>query len=689
MQVSASAVAQKVTLSEKNVLLVNVFNDIRLQTGYDFLFTSTTLNNAKLVNIKVKNEELKDVLNQLFDDQPFTYAIDNNTIIVKQKEASFLDKVARTIGLPGSFSGTVIDSLQTPIIGANVSLIGAATYQTTTDVKGQFKFPAVPLGTYNLVISYIGYQKLEKKIDLNSLDLKLAFVLHAGSDKLDEVLITGYSTTTARLSTGAIGKVSGAQIEQQPVSDPILAMEGRVPGLFITQSAGNPGAPLNVEIRGQNSLSQSPPLYIIDGIPFSSTPVEQTVGGYSQNGFSPLNTINPSDIESIDVLKDADATAIYGSRGANGVIVITTKKGKMGNTKFNVDLSDGFGEASHLVPMATTAQYLSVRRQAFANDGITPNAINAPDLFNYSQTADFNYPNLLLGNTSHQSNAAFSVSGGDAYTQFLFGGNLRHESTIYDANTADNAEQFHLNLQHKSHDNKFGLTANVSYNVDNNSIPNYNLNSSNYGLPPNYPLYNSNGSLFFGTGYTNPLAAFNSDVNLKSNNLITSATMRYTILPGLDITADAGYNLDNVNGTTIDPASSYNPANNFAPLSILNNNYVKTYIVEPKITYTYLLGKGKFTFLAGGTWQETQNVQPFWLLSIYTDPQLATSLNNLTVLAKQSGYTDYRYDSGYGRLEYESAAMVRRALAKTGGLAHLAAGLQPGFLQRIILLRTI
>lgn len=669
LHVSAAAFSQEITLSEKNAPIAEVLNKIQEQSGYEFFYNSKALAEAGTVTLNVKKATVKDALEQLFKYEPFTYSIDNNTIIVRPKERSLKDKLKGLIGLSSALSGIVTDSLRTPISGASVTLTGAANYMTRTDNKGQFTFPAVPQGSYNLIITYVGYNRLEKKIESTGADLSLGFVLHASTEKLDEVLITGYGRTTQRLTTGAIGKVSGAQIEQQPVSDPILAMEGRVPGLFITQTAGNPGAPLNVMIRGQNSLnalSQSPPLYIIDGIPFNSMPVENTIGGHGINGFTPLNTINPSDIESIDVLKDADATSIYGSRGAAGVIVITTKKGKAGDTKFTVDLSNGFGEATHLVPLASTAQYLAVRRQAFINDGVTPNAANAPDLFTYSQTADLNYPDLLVGNTSHQQNAAFSVSGGDAYNQFLFGGNLRHESTIYDTKTADNAEQFHLNMQHKSHDSRFNISAAVSYNVDHNTIPNYNLFAANYSLPPNYPLYNADGSLFFGNGYTNPLAAFNSSFSVKSNNLVTSATMRYMILPGLEISANAGYNLDDVSSQEIDPSSSYNPAYNYSSTSVFGNNYIKTYIAEPKLTYTYTLGKGKFTALIGGTWQETQTVQPYYTYAFYTDPQLINSLNSLQILFQSSGYTDYRYDSGYGRLEYSwndeflASANIRR-----------------------------
>jgi len=655
LQVSATAFSQKITLSEKDAPMTEVLNKIQQQSGYEFFYNSKVLSKAGTVTVIVKQSTVKEALDQLFKGQPFTFTVENKTIVIQPKEITLVDKIASILRLTGSLSGVVIDSLQNPLVGASVRLIGPANYQTTTDSKGVFKFPSVQQGTYKVIVTYIGYQILEKQVEINSNDLSFSFVLPQGTSKLDEVLVTGYNTTTQRLSTGSISKVTGAQIEMQPISDPILGLEGHVPGLFITQTAGYPGATLNVTIRGQtdfSALSRTPPLYIIDGTPFGSDPVEQTIGGHGVVGFNPLNTINPSDIESIDVLKDADATAIYGSRGATGVIVITTRKGKVGDTKFSFELSDGFGEATHLVPLANLSEYLAARRKGFADDGIIPTATNAPDLFTYSQTASTNFPNLLIGNTSHQSNAAFNISGGDAYTQFLFGGNLRHESTIFDAKTADNAEQFHLNMQHRSRNNKFGVTASVSYNIDHNSIPNYSLLASNYSLPPNYPLYNKDGSLYWGTIYSNPLAAFNSNVDLRSNNLVTSATIRYTILPGLEFTANAGYNLDNVVGVNLSPSSANNPAYNYPPISTLNNNYIKTYIAEPKLTYTYVSGKGKFTALIGGTWQETQTVQPYWVLGIYTDPQLATSLGALNVLAQSSGYADYRYDSGYGRLEY-------------------------------------
>jgi TonB-linked SusC/RagA family outer membrane protein len=649
LQVRANSFAQHITLSENKAALNKVFDDIRQQTGYDFLVNKNALQKAKPVSIQVQNAELKDVLEQIFKDQPLEYKITDKLVLIKPKEEEPKKEVSLQIDTTIIVRGRVVDEKGQPVIGASVRFKNKGTL---TDLEGKFLMDGVDRSA-NLVISYIGFSS---KI-INAARELGNVTLTKSNAKLDEIVVVGYETTTKRLSTGSISQVAGKELDQQPISNPIIGLQGRVTGAFITQSAGFAGAPINIVIRGQNSFAATSnlaaPLYIVDGVPFGSTPVEQSVGSFGTNAFSPLNTIDPNQIESISVLKDADATAIYGSRGANGVVLITTKKGKAGNTRLDVDLSSGIGEVTHTVPLLNTTQYLDLRRKAFANDGVTPNATNAPDLTVWDQHAYTNFPDLLMGNTQHQSKATLALSGGDLYTQFLLSGNYRHESTVLKTNTADNAEQFYLSLQHHSHDNKFNVMASVSYNADNNTIPNYPISSSNYSLPPNFPLYNPDGSLYFTSTYTNPLAAFNSNVNLKSTNLISNVSMRYVLAHGLDIKVNAGYNNDNVYGTTISPASSLNPFSNNPQISQLNNNYVKTYIAEPQLDYTHFWGKSRVTAILGGTWQETQTVQPYYVLGSFTNLQLATSLSALTVLNKSSNSSDYKYNSGFGRVEYE------------------------------------
>jgi TonB-linked SusC/RagA family outer membrane protein len=655
LQVSARVHAQTVTLDLDNVPLVAAFKQIQRQTGYAFIFSNRDLANAKTVTIHRRQAALDEVLQACLAGQPLVYQLFEKTIIIKARPQTPVETLPIPLS-PIDVHGRVVDDKNEPVPDVNVNVKNGSR-ATVTDKDGYFLLKGVDERAV-IILSAIGFKTSELYVrgEMGTIRLEIS------RSKLDQVVIIGYGTTTQRLSTGAVDNVTSAEIERQPVSNPILTLEGRVPGLFITQNAGYSGANMAVSIRGQNSLNNSAPLYtgsplyVIDGIPFGSAPVEQSSGGFSagaNTGFSPLNTINAADIESISVLKDADATAIYGARGGNGVILITTKKGRGGSTQFNVDLSSGLGEATHRIPLLSTEQYLNIRKQAFANDGVTPTTTNAPDLTVWSQTAHTDFPKLLIGRTSHQDKGTISVSGGDNYTQFLFGGNYRHESTVYHTSTADNAGQFFLNLQHRSHDEKFGISVSTSYNVDNNTVPAYSLSSANYSLPPNYPVYNPNGSLYFGTGYTNPLAALNIQNNMKSDNLLANTGVHYMLLPGLDVKVSLGYNRINVEGATIAPPSAFNPATVFTTTSTLNNNYIKTYIAEPQINYSHTWGKGKLTALLGGTWQETQNVQPYFVVGTFTNIELARSLGALTVLVKSSGYTDYKYASEFGRIAYQ------------------------------------
>ncbi|MET1056929.1 MAG: SusC/RagA family TonB-linked outer membrane protein [Pedobacter sp.] len=646
-QVSSATLAQKITLSKSNTSLKTILREIRVQSGYVFLYNEAQIKNAKPVSVKVINSDFREVLDLIFQNQPLTFSINEKTVTVTERKPSFLDRIIGAFTVI-DVSGRIVDQNGNAVPGATI-LVKGAGISTISDASGYFRLNRVDEGAV-LILSSVGYltREINVRADLGNVTLEIS------NAKLDEVVVIAYGTTTRRLNTGSVSTLSGSDITQQPVTNPILGLSGRVPGLFITQGAGYAGATYNASIRGQTSLGfqSSTPLYVIDGIPFGDRPVEQSAGGSSQQGFSPLNNISPDEIESINVLKDADATAIYGSRGANGVILITTKKGKAGKTQLSVDVNTGFGAVTNMVEMLKTSDYLRIRKQAFANEGIIPTVITAPDLFTWDQSGYTDIPDLLMGHTSHQTKAAFNISGGDLQNQFIFGGNFRRETTVMNTSTRDQAVQFHTSMQHRSKDEKFNFSFSASYNTDNNSVPNYNLGITNYSLPPNYPLYKSDGSLYFGPGYNNPLAPFNSISSLKSTNLISSVNVSYRILDDLTIKADAGYNYNNVFSTTITPANASNPLLNSLPTSVLGNNFIKTYIAEPQLNYGHTWGKGKLTALIGGSWQQMESTQPYFVLGTFSNLQLASSINALNILYKSSGYNNYKYDSGFARLEY-------------------------------------
>ncbi|NCU06019.1 MAG: TonB-dependent receptor plug domain-containing protein, partial [Chitinophagaceae bacterium] len=337
-----------------------------------------------------------------------------------------------------TIKGNVINEEGNPVSAATITIKGT-TNSTVANTKGEFTLlNTKPNDT--LMVSAIGYQTA---IESNNMRGLITVILKRKITELDETVIIAYGTTTKRYNTGNVATITTAQLATQPLSNPLAALHGRVPGLVVTQASGAPGSAIKIEIRGRTSLETSAsgndPLFIIDGIPFS--PGNEVVSqlrssannprSASQGGLSPFALINPADIESIDILKDADATAIYGSRGANGVVLITTKQAKPGRTSFTVNTFTGISRIATRVEMLNTQQYLQMRREAFANDGSTPTVANAPDLLLWDTTRYTNFVNNFVGNTATNSNIQLSLAGGNSNTRFLLGTGYNRETAVF------------------------------------------------------------------------------------------------------------------------------------------------------------------------------------------------------------------------------------------------------------------
>jgi TonB-dependent SusC/RagA subfamily outer membrane receptor len=317
LQVSATGYSQKVTLDLQHVSLETVFKEIKKQSGYLFLYKTEELRKVGKVSVHVVNADIDEVLSQSLLATGFSYKIIDKTIVLNPNGAV----TPITLALV-DVHGRVTDAGGAPLSGATVKVRGKKI-GTTTDQQGAFSLGGLDAGA-TLEISFVGYETQVVALDGRA---TISVALSLANDKLDETVIIGYGKTSRRLNTGSVASVTSEAISNQPVSDPIAAIQGRVSGLMIQSSSGLPGSSFKVRIRGENSLSQgNEPLYIIDGVPFLSAPINLFDGANGQQ--SPLNSINPNDIERIDVLKDADATAIYGSRGANGVCLSPPKKVK-------------------------------------------------------------------------------------------------------------------------------------------------------------------------------------------------------------------------------------------------------------------------------------------------------------------------------------------------------------------------
>ena len=353
-------------------------------------------------------------------------------------------------------SGTVTDSRGEPVPGVSVQLKNH-TGGSSTNLNGYYSISATAQDT--LIFTYLGHKTLTIPVNSRTvIDVQLQPLATA----LDAVQINaGYYTVNDRDRTGSISRITAATIGQQPVINPLAGLQGRMPGVQITQSTGVPGGGFDIKIRGTNSLRNdaNDPLIIVDGVPYATETL-----GYNQvsgsilpgAGFSPLNSINPADIQNIEILKDADATAIYGSRGANGVVLITTKKGELGKTKLNLNVYSGFGEVGHTATLLNTSQYLLMRREAYANDGISPFPANAYDVNGtWDQDRYTDWQEVLIGGQSHTLNAQASVTGGNSQTRFVLSAGYQHETSVFPGDYKYNKGSVHFNMNHNSVDDRF------------------------------------------------------------------------------------------------------------------------------------------------------------------------------------------------------------------------------------------
>ncbi len=547
--------------------------------------------------------------------------------------------------------GKVINAITSePVAGASVSL--ESTKQgTVTNADGAFTL-TVPIPD-TLVVSHINF--ITQRIAVNPLHLQplLVEVEEAGHQQ-DEVVIIGYGTTSKRFNTGSVSTVTGKIISQQPVTNVLAAIQGRAPGVFVSTQNGLPGGNITVQVRGKNSIDAgNNPLYVIDGVPFISVPLNNGKADieFASGPISPLNSINPADIESITILKDADATAIYGSRGANGVVLITTKKGEAGATKTTVNFYDGISKATDRSQLLTLPQYLMIRREAFANDSTPPDVYNAPDLVVWDTAKSTNWQQYILGGTDHVQNINAGISGGNDMTSFLIGGNYRHETSILPGEQYYSRGGAHINISHHDKNNRTGLSFTASYTGDKNVQPppmdGYTM------LPPDFPMYNPDGKLNWDLFTLNPSATLMQPAESKTTTLTSNLVVYYAITKALKLTVSGGYTSTELKQYAIQPLASLNPLFGEPNGAISGNTAYEAVIAEPQLNYEKQIGAGKLTVLAGGSWQNSNSTATVIHAINYSNEALLYSLGAAGGIDYiNDSYTNYKYVSGFGRVNY-------------------------------------
>ncbi len=557
-------------------------------------------------------------------------------------------------------TGRVTESSGNPLPGVTIVIRGTSPTGTTTGEDGRYTLVSVPANAV-LSFSFVGFKTQEIPVNGRT---RIDVQLQEEATTLDEVIINaGYYTVKDQLRTGSIARVTTKEIENQPVSNALSTIQGRMAGVNITQGGGVPGGGYNVQIRGTNSLRRAGnyPMYIINGVPVSLEGNALAPAIMPLGEFNPLSAINPADIESIEILKDADATAIYGSRGSNGVILITTRKAKSGDKRaFSINSSYGSSKVASKMELMNTAQYLDMRRQAFANDGITNYPANAYDVNGtWDQDRYTDWQDELIGGTAVNSTVQLSVSGGSENTNFFISGSHNEHTTVFAKDFRYKTNDLSGSLNHLSSDNRLRLNASVLFSDQSNNLIQTDVTGRTLILPPSAPkLYNEDGSPNWeNSTFANPVAAYVSTYSNKSKTINTSLNLNFEVLPSLYFILNGGMNVVMRDELSLFPHTRLNPAIGATPArSTASKRQRQTfsYIAEPQLNYKHRFNDHEIDILVGGTYQERENTELRLFGSGFQSNALITNITAATTITVNNDEKiQYKYAAIFGRINYQ------------------------------------
>ncbi len=446
-QVNAGTFAQGITLKEKNASLETVLKKIKSKTGYNIFFIYKDIKTAKPVTVDLKEATLEEALTNSFKDQPLTYTIEANTIIVKKK----LNRQSRDLTVQNSVSGRVVDSKGEPIQGVSIKVKGT-NLGTVTDENGTYSI-IIPTDNQQLVFSFIGFETRELTARNGG---TLNVTLMPSAANLEDVVVVGYGTQKKINVTGSVSSVNMADM---PTSVPNLsnALAGKVAGIVSVQSSGEPGYDQSVfTIRGIGTFTGNvAPLIIVDGV--QRDDVNSTYGGA-------FNNIDPENIASISLLKDASSTAMYGAKGANGVLIITTKRGIAGKPKISLKVESGLTGFTQTPEMLDGVKYMQLLNEARTNMGLTPNYSEELIQKTISGLDPYRYPNVnwideVYKDYSSLTNANLNINGGSEAVRYYVAASFYNQGGPYKVSDMNG---FNPNLNFKRYDFKSNIDVNVT-----------------------------------------------------------------------------------------------------------------------------------------------------------------------------------------------------------------------------------
>lgn len=529
-----------------------------------------------------------------------------------------------------TINGTVIDQITgLPMEGATVSVKGTKI-STVTNKNGQFSI-SVPEGKADLIIGYIGYAEQVISVGNNT---TIVVKLYSSASDLNQVVVVGYGSQNKKDLTGAVKSVKAESFNRGIINAPQQLLQGKVAGVNVTSASGEPGAILGITVRGPGGVrTGSTPLFVIDGIPLDNS---------STGGGDPLNFLNPQDIESMDVLKDASATAIYGARGANGVIIITTKKGKSGVSTFNFGSSVAISSLARALPVFDAPRF----RTEVARLGVPVD----DKLGNTDWQKE-------ITRTAYTQNHNLTMSGGaDKFTYYASFG-LQKQEGIIRQNQLDRYNG-RINATQKLWNDRLIIDAQLSYSSTVNNRPNIgSVIGDAISNNPTYPAFDANGNPAIYQNISNPLLTFNLEKDITTiNRMIASISPSLTIAKGLVYKFNLG--IDNSTSTR-DFQSLANAVPQRDGRLQTTNSINRNVLVENYLTYNFKVNDHSFSTLAGHSFQEVYLQGRTWSINRFpitpVEPIYNPGIGQELTLAnnRPNGYAlKNELQSFFGRVNY-------------------------------------
>jgi len=555
-----------------------------------------------------------------------------------------------------TLSGKVVDSKsKQPLTGAVVQIKGT-THEVVADENGKFNFRTGQKLPYVLVVSHVGYETIEDTANNNSIEI----LLKKKPKELDEVVVVGYGNQERKTLTSAVSTIAVENLRNAPAAGIDQLLQGQAGGVLSTANTSVPGSGIFLRVRGSTSINASnDPLYIVDGVFINNRTLQSISTGGQQT--SPIADINPADIESIDVLKDADATAIYGSRGANGVVLITTKHGKLNaRSKVNIGYYYASSSARKFWPVLTGPEEGILQNETWANDGksfatrpFRPKSEGGPGLPEEQPTID---RLSLIFQNAPTNNFDASVSGGNEKTTYYIGGNYFNQEAIVKPDKFQRVTA-KINLEHQLNEktrigvsvNGIGTKRNMS---PNNNVPYGAVNGALY-TPSYLPLFNADGSYARPSLFENPLAAINelkfSDVGSRA---IGNIFGEYNIIRGLKFKTSWGIDFneskeDNYFNSKMQQGQA--PINGSATSALTRNI---TLITEQLLTYNKNFNKNNSLNVIAGNSVQKETFENTTITGTGFPTDQFTRIASAAVQTGSSSFTSASLLSYFSRASY-------------------------------------